>query len=60
MKVYINGQGHMTKMDVMAINSKIFLKYVDQKRQDNFSCKHGKTLKSMEFSKVRNTFVHLL
>ena len=26
MKVYINGQGHMTKMAAMAINSKFFLK----------------------------------
>ena len=26
MKVYINGQGHMTKMAAMAINSKIFFK----------------------------------
>ena len=26
MKVYINGQGHMTKMAAMAINSKIFKK----------------------------------
>ena len=24
MKVYINGQGHMTKMATMAINSKMF------------------------------------
>ena len=24
MKVYINGQGHMTKMSAMAINSKMF------------------------------------
>ena len=24
MKIYINGQGHMTKMAAMAINSKIF------------------------------------
>ena len=30
MKVYINGEGHMTKMAVMAINSKkpLFLFYV--------------------------------
>ena len=26
------------------------IKYVDQKKQDNFSCKHENTLKSMEFS----------
>ena len=26
------------------------IKYVDQKKQDNFSCKHEKTLKFMEFS----------
>ena len=26
MKVYINGQGHMTKMATMVINSKILLK----------------------------------
>ena len=26
------------------------IKYVDQERQDNFSCKHENTLKSMEFS----------
>ena len=26
MKVYINGQGHMTKMDAMAINSIFFFK----------------------------------
>ena len=26
MKVYINGQGHMTKMAAMAINSNFFLK----------------------------------
>ena len=26
MKVYINGQGHMTKMAAMVINSKKFLK----------------------------------
>ena len=25
------------------------LKCVDQEKQDNFSCKHEKTLKSMEF-----------
>ena len=25
--------------------------YVDQKRQDNFSCKHENTWKNMEFSK---------
>ena len=27
MKVYINGQGHMTKMAAMAINSKILLNF---------------------------------
>ena len=26
------------------------LKYVDSEKQDNFSCKHENTLKSMEFS----------
>ena len=26
------------------------INYVDQERQDNFSCKHENTLKSMEFS----------
>ena len=26
------------------------IKYVDQEKQDNFSCKHEITLKSMEFS----------
>ena len=26
------------------------IKYVDQEKQDNFSCKHENTLKSMEFS----------
>ena len=31
-------------------------KYVDQKRQDNFSCKHGNTLKSMDFSKIDKYF----
>ena len=26
------------------------IKYVDQEKQDTFSCKHENTLKSMEFS----------
>ena len=26
------------------------IKYVDQEKQDNFSCKHENTLKSVEFS----------
>ena len=30
MKVYINGQGHMTKMAAMAINSKNLLKSSSQ------------------------------
>ena len=33
MKVYINGQGHMTKMAAMAINSKIFLKILLQNQK---------------------------
>ena len=34
------------------------LRYVDQERQDIFSLKN--TFKSVEFSNLKNTFVHLL
>ena len=34
MKVYINGQGHMTKMATMAINSKTFENLLLQKAYD--------------------------
>ena len=33
MKVYINGQGHMTKMAAMAINSKNFFKNLLQNQK---------------------------
>ena len=33
MKVYINGQGHMTKMAVMALNSKKTLKIFSRTRR---------------------------
>ena len=35
MKVYINGQGHMTKMAAMAINSNFFLKNLLQNQKAN-------------------------
>ena len=35
-------------------------KYVDQERQDNFSCKHENTLKSMGFPMCGNTMVSYL
>ena len=34
-------------------------RYIDQERRNDFSYKRENTLKSMEFSKVMNTFVHL-
>ena len=41
MKVYINGQGHMTKMAAMAINSKMFknLLLQNQKAYDFETCR---------------------
>ena len=36
------------------------IKYVDQKKQDNFSCKHENTLKSMEFSEGDEHLICLL
>ena len=42
MKIYINGQGHMTKMAAMAINSKSLLKSFlqNQKAYDYFEIWH--------------------
>ena len=40
MKVYINGQGHMTKMAAMAINSKTFKNLFLQNQAYDFETWH--------------------
>ena len=38
--MYINGQGHMTKMAAMAINSKYFLKIFQNQKAYDFETWH--------------------
>ena len=40
MKVYINGQGHMTKMAAMAINSKNFKNLLQNQKAYDFETWH--------------------
>ena len=41
MKIYINGQGHMTKMATMGINSKFFLKSLSDQKAYDFETWHA-------------------
>ena len=52
MKVYINGQGHMTKMAAMAINSKKRLKIFFFRARRPMILKLGVKHLGMEFYKV--------
>ena len=52
MKVYINGQGHMTKMAAMAINSKKPLKIFSSRTRGPMILKLGMKHQAMEFYKI--------
>ena len=52
MKVYINGQGHMTKMAVMAINSKKLLKIFFSRTRTPLILKLGMKDQGEEIYKV--------
>ena len=52
MKVYINGQGHMTKMAAMAINSKIPLKIFFSRTRRPMILKLGMKHQGEELCKV--------
>ena len=52
MKVYINGQGHMTKMAAMAINSKTPLKNLFSRIRRPMILKLGMRHQGVEFYKV--------
>ena len=52
MKVYINGQGHMTKMAAMAINSKKSLKIFFSRTRRPMILKLGKKHQGEELYKV--------
>ena len=52
MKVYINGQGHMTKMAVMAINSKKHLKIFLSRTRRPMILKLGMKYQGEELYKV--------
>ena len=51
-KVYINGQGHMTKMAAMAINRKKTLKIFSSRTRRPMILKLGVKHQAMEFYKV--------
>ena len=52
MKVYINGQGHMTKMAAMAVNSKNLLKIFFSRTRRPMILKLGMNYQAMELYKV--------
>ena len=52
MKVYINGQGHMTKMAAMALNSKNLLKIFFSRTRRPMILKLGMKHQAMELYKV--------
>ena len=52
MKVYINGQGHMTKMAAMSINSKNLLKSSSPEPEGLLILKLGMKYQTMELYKL--------